>query len=363
MPKSNGSKPAPPLPKSMRAAVYRGVNKVRVEALPLPPVGAGEVLVRIHTCGVCHTDLKKVHYGLLPPPRVYGHEMAGAIVALGRGVKGWKRGDRVAIFHHVPCGACFYCERQEYAQCPLYKKTGTTAAFEPAGGGFAQYIRVLPWIVKRGMVRVPKGVSFEEASFLEPVNTCLKGVDRLHLRRKDCVLIFGQGPIGLLFTQLVRARGALAFTLDLIPKRRRMSLKLGAARALDPRASRCGKEIAKATDGRGADAAIVAVPSEAAFHQALKLVRPGGKILLFAHTKRGDELSLDAGMVCVDEKTVLGSYSSSVDLNAECARLLFSRKVKVAPLITHRFGLDRIAEAFALAAHPTADSLKVVVHP
>lgn len=360
---SNGKNSPQALPQTMRAAVYRGQNDVRVESLPLPEVGAGEVLVRIDTCGVCHTDLKKVHYGLLPPPRVYGHEMAGVIVATGRGVKGWKNGDRVAIFHHTPCGDCFYCERKEYSQCPLYKKTGTTAAFEPAGGGFAQYIRVMPWIVKRGMVRVPRNVSFEEASFLEPVNTCLKGVDRLHLRRKDCVLIFGQGPIGLLFTQLVQARGACPYSMDLIPKRRQMSVKLGAKQSLDPREEGCKQAIAKATDGRGADAAILAVPSEPAFHQALSMVRPGGKVLLFAHTKRGDELSLDAGVVCVDEKTVLGSYSSSVDLNAECARLIFSRKVKVAPLITHRFELDRITEAFDLAAHPTADSLKVVVHP
>jgi L-iditol 2-dehydrogenase len=230
-------------------------------------------------------------------------------------------------------------------------------------GGFAQYIRVMPWIVKRGMIRVPKGVSLEEASFLEPVNTCLKGVDRLGLQRGDCVLIFGQGPIGLIFTQLVRTRGARPFALDLIPKRRRMALKLGAARALDPQDAAWSKAVAMATANRGADAAILAVPSEVAFKQALAGVRPGGTVLLFAHTKRGDALAMDAGAVCVDEKTVLGSYSSSVDLNAETARLVFSRKVRVAPLITHRFALDRITDAFHLAAHPTGDSLKVLVKP
>ena len=149
----------PCMPGTMRAAVYRGRGQVRVETLPVPRIGRGEALVRIDTCGVCHTDLKKVHYGLQEPPRVYGHEMAGVIAALGPGVRGWRPGDRVAVCHHIPCGACFYCARSEFAQCPGYKRTGTTAGFEPAGGGFAQFIRVMPWIVQRGMLRVPPRVS------------------------------------------------------------------------------------------------------------------------------------------------------------------------------------------------------------
>jgi len=357
------SKSNSPVPPFMRAAVYCGKDEVRVKEIPVPKIGFGEVLVRIRVCGVCHTDLKKVHYALQAPPRVYGHEMAGEIVAVGSGVKSWKFGDRVAVFHHIPCGKCFYCARRDYAQCPVYKQTGTTAGFEPAGGGFAEYIRVLPWIVKRGMIRVPASSTLEEASFLEPVNTCLKGVERLVLRRNDCVLVFGQGPIGLLLTQLLRARGARPLALDLLPQRLRMAKKLGARLAFDPRDAALAKVLRKETAGRGADAAVLAVPSEPAFQQALASLRPGGKVLLFAHTRKGDALSLDAGAVCVDEKTVLGSYSSSVDLNAETARLVFSKRVRVAPLVTHRFPLERIKDAFALAARPLAASLKVVVTP
>jgi L-iditol 2-dehydrogenase len=360
MPKPSQSHIAP----SMRAAVYRGKNHVRVERVPIPEPRAGEVLVRIAACGVCHTDLKKVHYGLLPPPRVFGHEMAGEIAAVGANVRGWRRGDRVAVYHHIPCRRCFYCVRGEYAQCPQYKRTGTLAAFEPAGGGFAEYIRVLPWIVNEGgLIRIPKGVTYEEAAFIEPVNTCLKGVDRLRLRKGDRVAIFGQGPIGLLFTQLVRARGGVAFGFDLLGSRRRLATKLGAAWSADPRSRGVEAQLGKLTHGRGADAAILAVPSEAAFAQALKMVRPGGQVLLFAHTKRGDRISVDAGVVCVDEKTVLGSYSASVDVSAEAARLVFSRKVKVAPLISHRFPLEKIERAFDLAAHPTSQSLKIMVLP
>jgi L-iditol 2-dehydrogenase len=351
------------IPSDMKAAVYRGKGKVAVERVPVPAVGAGEVLVRVAACGVCHTDLKKVEYGLQVPPRIYGHEMAGHIVAMGRGVKGWKIGDRVAVFHHIPCGKCFYCDRADYAQCPVYKKTGSTAGFEPAGGGFAEYIRVLPWIVKHGMVKVPRSVPIEYASFLEPVNTCLKGVDRLNLRRGDRVLVFGQGPIGLLFTQLLKARGARPVGLDLIAGRRRLSARLGADWSADPRSPAFEKRLRKESEGRGADAAVLAVPSEAALKQALSLLRPGGTVLLFAHTRKGEEVRVDAGAVCVDEKTVLGSYSSSVDVADEVARLVFSRRVDVGPLISHRFPLDRVTEAFELAAHPTPTSLKILVTP
>jgi len=351
------------IPAEMKAAVYRGRGKVAVETVPVPAIGPGEVLVKIAACGVCHTDLKKVEYGLQAPPRIYGHEMAGTIAATGRGVRGWRIGDRVAVFHHIPCGRCFYCGRKDYAQCPVYKKTGSTAGFEPAGGGFAEYIRVLPWIVKTGMVKVPRSVPLEYASFLEPVNTCLKGVDRLNLRRGDLALVFGQGPIGLLFTQLLKARGARPVGLDLIASRRRLSARLGAAWSADPRSPSFEKRLRKESEGRGADAAVLAVPSEAALKQALSLLRPGGTVLLFAHTRKGEEVRVDAGAVCVDEKTVLGSYSSSVDIADEVARLVFSRKVDVGPLISHRLPLEKVGEAFDLAAHPTPTSLKILVTP
>ena len=160
----------------MRAAVYRGNGEIRIEEVPTPAIGAGELLVRVESCGICHTDLKKVEYDLLPPPRVYGHETAGVVVQAGEGVKNFSVGDRVIAFHHVPCLDCFYCRRKLYAQCEVYKRVGITAGFEPAGGGFSQYVRIMDWIVKRGVEKIPPGVSFERACFVEPVNTCHKAV-------------------------------------------------------------------------------------------------------------------------------------------------------------------------------------------
>src|SRR5262249_23530356 len=149
-----------------------------------------------------HTDLKKIAYDLLEPPRVYGHETAGVVAAVGGDVHRYVPGDRVVVFHHIPCGSCFYCERKLYAQCAVYKKVGVTAGFEPAGGGFSQYVRVMDWIVNRGVERIPENVSFDQASFVEPVNTCLKGMKQIDPQPGDVVAILGQGPIGLIFTMM-----------------------------------------------------------------------------------------------------------------------------------------------------------------
>ncbi len=354
------------IPATMQAAVYRGRGRVCVEKIPVPEIGRNEVLVRVHACGVCHTDLKKIQYDLLPPPRVFGHETAGVIVKTGSGVKTWTPGDRVAVFHHIPCMRCLCCKRRDYAQCEGYKRTGTSAGFEPAGGGFAQYLRVMPWIVKEGMVRIPQNISYEEASFLEPANTCMKAVQRLDPKKGETVSIYGQGPIGLIFTQLIALQKAKVRAFDLLPSRRALALKMGAQEALDPRRRFSRPSATKTKTAKvkgGLDAAILAVPSEAAFQHALESLRPGGRMLLFAHTKRIDTLSVEAARICVDEITLLGSYSSSVDVQPDVSRLIFSRKLKVAPLVTHRYPLSQIQKAIERASRPSRQSLKVLVAP
>ena len=164
----------------MLAAVYRGVNDIRMETVPVPQIGPGEILVRVHTCGVCGTDLKKIATGSHSAPRIFGHETTGMIAAGGDKVTEYRIGDRVMVFHHIPCGDCYYCRHKVFAQCPTYKKVGATAGYEASGGGFSEYVRVMDWIVGRnGVVRIPDGVSFEQASFIEPVNTCMKGIETL----------------------------------------------------------------------------------------------------------------------------------------------------------------------------------------
>src|SRR5690348_5176499 len=151
--------PPQSIPTTMQAAVYRGVNDVRVETVPVPKIGPGEILLRVHSCGICGTDLKKISTGSHSAPRIFGHETSGVVAAIGEGVKQFRVGDRVMVFHHIPCRKCFYCAHKTFAQCETYKKVGCTAGFEAAGGGFAEYVRVMDWIVREGTVRIPDEVS------------------------------------------------------------------------------------------------------------------------------------------------------------------------------------------------------------
>src|SRR5277367_4557760 len=209
----------PTVPATMQAAVYRGVNHVRIETVPVPKIGHGELLVRVHTCGICGTDLKKIATGSHSAPRIFGHETSGMVAAVGEGVENFKLGDRVVVFHHIPCGHCYYCQHKTFAQCETYKRVGCTAGFEPSGGGFAEYVRVTDWIVNHGTVRIPDGVSFEQACFVEPVNTCMKGIDTLQLSLGESVLVIGQGPIGIILSTLAKRSGATVVTSDLYAQR------------------------------------------------------------------------------------------------------------------------------------------------
>ncbi len=350
-----------PAGKQMRAGVYRGAGRVVVEQVPVPNIAEGEVLIRVAACGICGTDIKKIKQGFVPPPQIFGHEVSGTIVTVGRGVRRWKPGDRVVSFHHIPCGACFYCERKLYSQCPAYKKVGLTAGFAPNGGGFAEYVRAMPWIAERGMVAIPTGVSFEEATFIEPVNTCLKALEKARVAPGETLVVIGQGPIGLLLMMLVRLAGARALVSDPLPGRRAISLRLGATAALDPSADNLVEEVRARTEGRGADAVMVAVPSPAVVPEALALARAGGRVLLFAQNDPQMRIEFPAAAVGVEEKEILGSYSASVELQEKAAHLVFSRRLPVNELISHRFPLEQIERALALAARPAGDSLKVVI--
>ncbi len=350
------------IPATMRAAVYRGPNDVRLETVPVPKIGAGEILVRVHTCGICGTDLKKIATGSHSAPRIFGHETTGVVAALGKDVTGFEIGDRVMVFHHIPCGECYYCRHKVFAQCPVYKKVGATAGYEPSGGGFAEYIRVMEWIVRKGVIRIPEGVSFEQASFIEPINTCMKGIETLRLMPGETVLVIGQGPIGIVLAVLALRSGARVITSDLFPQRHTIAQTFGLNENIDASTSETVTAIRELTEDRGADAVILAVAGDALIRTAMDAARPGGRVLLFAQTQHG-EARIDPAAVCVDEKSLLGSYSASVDLQEESARFVLSGEMDLARLISHRFPLDESVEALHLAAHPKPDSMKVVIQP
>ena len=337
-----------PIPKTMRAGVYREKGIVRVEEVPVPQVGDGEVLIKVATCGVCGTDIKKIFHAYVPPPQILGHELAGTVVAVGRGVKKWRLGCRVMSFHHIPCGKCFYCERRLFSQCKQYKATGLTGGFTPNGGGFAEYVKAMPWVAERGIVALPDDVSFEEATFIEPINTILKAVQKARVTAGETVLI-------------ANLEHAKLYTSDPMAVRRAKSLTLGALESFDPSDGKLVEHMKARTEGRGADAVLVAVAHPGVVIDALAAARPGGRVLLFAANDPVTRIEFPAAAVGIDEKEILGSYSAAVDIQEEGADLVLNKKLPVMDIVTHRFPLARIQQGLDLAAKPTEESLKILI--
>ena len=350
------------IPATMLAAVYRGVNDVRLETVPVPQIGAGELLLRVHTCGVCGTDLKKIATGSHSAPRIFGHETSGVVAAVAPDVREFRPGDRVVVFHHIPCRECYYCRHKTFAQCQTYKKVGCTAGFEPSGGGFAEYVRVMPWIVRYGTVRIPNNISFEQACFVEPVNTCMKGIEALRLVPGEQVLVIGQGPIGIILSVLARRAGASVITSDLYPERLKIGESFGLELTMDAARTNVVERVRELTEGRGADAVILAVGGNTLIRSAMDAARPGGRVLLFAQTQHGEAV-VDPAAICVDEKSLVGSYSASVDLQEESVHFVMAAEMNLESLISHRFPLQQASEALDLAAHPQPSSMKIVIQP
>ena len=354
------------IPSTMRAVVYRGINDMRLETVPVPQIGPGELLIKIATCGVCGTDLKKIHMGSHSAPRIFGHEMAGVVAAVGAGVSKFAVGDRVMSFHHVPCGTCYYCRKQTPAQSPLYKQTGATAGFEPSGGGFAEYIRVMDFVVaNRGVVHIPDDVPFEQAAFVEPLMTVLKGTKLLNLAPDDTALVIGQGPIGLMHAVLAARTGARVLTSDLFAERHAIAARFGLTNPIHAGTENVVERVFAETEGRGADAVIIAVGGNALIRIAMDAVRPGGKVMLFAQTQHG-EATFDPAAVCVDEKTLLGSYSSSFPILDEVTGLVFDgyrNGFDLTQLISHRFPFEDAVAAIDIASNPQPGSMKIMMEP
>ncbi len=350
-----------PISKTMRAGVYRDKGVVRVEEVPVPVVGPDEVLIKVAACGVCGTDIKKIFQRYVEPPQILGHELAGTVVAIGPGVRKWKLGDRVMSFHHIPCGTCFFCEKRLFSQCKQYKTTGLTGGFTPNGGGFGQYVKAMPWVAERGIMALPDNVSFEEATFIEPINTIVKAVQKARVAPGETVLVVGCGPIGLQLLMVAKTQGARLYTSDPMATRRQKSLTLGALESFDPTSGKLVGEVRARTESRGADAVLVAVAHPSVVVEALAAARPGGRVLLFAANDPVTRIEFPASAVGIDEKEILGSYSAAVDIQESAAELVLGKKLPVMEIVTHRYPLDRIQEGLELAARPTEDSLKVLI--
>ncbi|MBM0743933.1 zinc-dependent dehydrogenase [Phormidium sp. CLA17] len=348
----------------MKAQVFRGVNNLSYEEVPTPEIASDEVLVQVQVVGLCQSDIKKIRYPLYEPPRIFGHETAGTISAVGAEVKNWQVGDRVVVLHHIPCMHCGYCLNDNFSMCDVYKNITTTAGFAPSGGGFAEYVKVPGHIVRNGgLMTIPDAITFEQASFVEPTNCCLKAVKKAQIQPGQTVLVTGAGPIGLMFIMLVKYFGARAIATDLIPSRVEKALAVGADAAFDARDPELSAKIQAMTQNMGVDTSLLAVPSDKAFFQALDCTRKGGKILFFAEFPDELEISINPNILYRREIDLMGSYSSSYRVQQLAADIVFNQWINVDALVSDRFPLKDLSAAVDRAIAPTPNTYKILIYP
>ena len=340
----------------MRVARYYNNRDVRLEELPTPPIGPGELLVRVIASGICGSDVME-WYRVHKAPLVLGHEIAGEIVAVGEGVEEYKAGDRISAVHHIPCNTCRYCRSGHSTVCETLRRTH----FDP--GGFAEYVRLPSINVDHGVYRLPDAVSFEEATFIEPLACVIRGQRLARIQPGHCVLVIGSGIAGLLHIQLARAReaGRIVAT-DMVDHR------LEAARRLGADATIHAKEdvpvlLRRFNEGRPADTVIICTGSPAAIAQGLQSVDRGGTVLFFAPTEPGVTLPLSINdLFWRNEITLTSSYAGDSSDCKAALELIRTRSVRVREMITHRLGLAETGLGFKLVAE-AKESIKVIIEP
>jgi len=339
----------------MKAAFVNGRGGVEVRDVPTPVPGPGELLVKMRNCGVCGTDLEKVR-GHGATNTVLGHEAAGEVAGLGKGVTDYPVGSPVFVHHHVSCGVCYFCLNDSPTMCPLFLQTN----LEPCG--FADYFKVPAANVGRGAVlRLPSGLTAEEGSFIEPLACCLRSLDRIGFTAGMSTAIIGFGPMGALYLMLLRSLGASFVAVgDVADFRLSFAERLGADVAVNLRRGSLSENCMAMTDRRGVDVAVVATGNLAAYGEALRTVRRGGRVCIFGAPSKASELKLDLTEIFFREISFIPSYSTTERETNRALKLLTSKTVKPSLLVTHRFRLDDVAEAFRVAADPER-SMKVVV--
>jgi len=339
----------------MRVAMYYNNSDVRLEEMPTPEIGPGEILVKVIASGICGSDVME-WYRIKKAPLVLGHEIAGEIVETGEGVESYKVGDRVFVSHHIPCNTCYYCLRGYHTAC----ETLHTTNYDP--GGFAEYIRVPALNVDRGVFILPDELSFDDGVFIEPLACVIRGQRIANLQPGQSVLILGSGISGLLHLLLAKALGAgRIITTDVSEYRLRMALSFGADAAIEAHED-IPARLLEINDNRLANLVIVCTGAPSAFDQALKSVDRGGTILCFATTEPDVELSVPLNEFWRNEIKLMPSYGNSPLDAIEAIELIRAGRVPVEKMITHRLSLEEAGLGFQLVAEGN-ESMKVIVEP
>ncbi len=344
------------VPKNMRVARWYNNRDVRVEEMPVPKIGAGELLVRVEASGICGSDVME-WYRLDRAPLVLGHEIGGQIVAVGEGVTRYRVGDRITAAHHVPCNTCHYCLSGHHTACETLRRTN----FDP--GGFVQYLRLPAINVDRGVFVLPEEVSYEEATFVEPVACVLRGQRTANIAPGKSVAVIGSGIAGLLHVHLARALGAgRIVATDIAKYRLEAAERFGADAVFSPEEDLPAR-LREVNDGRLADLVIVCTGAASAQTQALKSVERGGTVLFFAPTNPGVTIPLSVNEFFFrNDITLTTSYAGSPADYQTALDLIRAGVLRVREMITHRVPLAEASKGFQLVA-AAQDSIKVIIEP
>lgn len=331
----------------MRAVIYYDVNDFRVEDVPTPRIGPGEIIVRVRACGVCTTDLFKGEYRRAKPGAVFGHEISGDIAKVGPDVTKFNVGDRVAVLHHAPCGSCYYCLHGQEPLCDQYRRTNA----DP--GGFAEYIRVLPELVQKVVIKIPDDMAYEEATMVEPTACAYRAVSKSSVTPGDTVLVIGGGPLGLLNAQVAKCLGATEIIVsDHHDFRVEMAKKLRIDNAFNAKKVSVDAKVKELTEDRGVDLVIVAVASTEAVRQGIQMVRRGGKICLFGDFRDVPQpnLEVDPKLMLRDAVTVLGSWGCGPEDYYAAYNLIRAGRIRAKEMVTHTFQVEQFVEALKVMA-------------
>ncbi|MDD5356171.1 MAG: zinc-dependent dehydrogenase [Candidatus Omnitrophica bacterium] len=341
----------------MKTAVYYSNSDIRIEDRPVPKIGPGELLVRVEASGICGSDVME-WYRIDKVPLVLGHEIGGVVAEIGEGVKKYKKGDRISASHHVPCGECRYCLDGHHTVCETLRRT----FFDP--GGFSEYVRLPEINTEKGVYLLPKEVSFEEATFIEPIACVLRGQRLANMKKGKSVLIVGSGVAGLLHLQMAKIKGAsLVITTDINDSRLNMAKKLGSDHVLNGATEDVPSKVKQLNAGRFVDLAVICTGAPKAIEQALNSVDRGGTVLFFAPANPDTSVLFSINkLFWRTEITVTSSYAGTPKEHLEALKLIRDKKFNLLDMITHRLKLSEIQQGFQLVTE-AKDSLKVVIYP
>jgi len=339
----------------MKVAMYYRNNDVRIEEMPIPNIGKGELLVKVMASGICGSDVME-WYRIKKAPKVLGHEITGEIVEIGEDVKKYKKGDRVFVSHHVPCNTCRYCLSGYHTACATLHRTN----YDP--GGFSEYLRVPEINVDRGVYILPDDMSYEEGTFIEPLACVIRGQKVANLKPGQSVLVIGSGISGLLHINLARVFGAgKIIGTDVNDYRLKAASRFGTDAVINAKEN-VPERVKKLNDGRLADCVIVCTGAMPAINQALQSVDSGGTILFFAVPEPGINISVPINDFWRNEIKMMTSYGAGPSDLSVVTELIRAKRVNVKDMITHKLSLSEAQLGFKFVSE-AKDSIKVIIEP